>query len=104
MPSLKKTLIATFVFAAVSAHAASVGNLKKEDALITTEANSGSQINLHTENGDIIQLSFLTPTMFRVWAGVGGKLIGSGDKAAPIVLPHTYSKVDVQMSDHGDYQ
>jgi len=112
MPSFKKTLVASLVASAVaslafpfmSAHAASVGNLKKEDALLTTSPDAGSQINLHSDHGDIIQLSFLTPTLFHVWVGETGKLTDSGDKAAPIVLPHTYAKVDVQVSDQGEYQ
>jgi len=102
--SLRKTLIAALIcasFAAQSAHAAPIGNLKKIEAL---SAQAITQIQLTTDSANVVQLSLLKPDLLRVWAGVGGKLIESGDKAAPIVVPHSYAKVEYQLSDHSDYQ
>ncbi|PRC92570.1 TIM-barrel domain-containing protein [Solimicrobium silvestre] len=96
--SIRKTLVATLLLAAFSAQATPIGNLKK------ISHSTASQIQLTTDSGNLVQISLLRPDMFRVWAGLGGHLTDSGDKAAPIVLPHDYPQVDYQLSDHADYQ
>ncbi|MBY0572747.1 MAG: NPCBM/NEW2 domain-containing protein [Undibacterium sp.] len=80
-----------------TSHAASVGNLRK------IETTKGGQISIKTDQAHVLEISFLRPDLFRVWAGADGKLIGSGDKAAAIVIKTDYSQVDVKQSDQGEY-
>jgi alpha-glucosidase len=90
---------ATSVSLPISAYAAAVGNLRQ----IETPANTSS-VKIVTDKGHLLDISLLRPDMFRVWAGSEGKLIGAGDKAAPIVLKKDYANVDYQLTDKGDYQ
>ena len=59
---------------------------------------------IQTDRGHLIQISILRDDMFRVWAGADGKLIGAGDKAAPIVLTTDFAKPEVSISEQRDYQ
>ncbi len=92
-------LFATSLALPVNTYAAAVGNLRQ----IETPANA-SNVKIATDKGHFLEISLLRPDMFRIWAGSDGKLVGAGDKAAPIVLKRDYSKVDYQLSDQREYQ
>lgn len=80
-------------------YAASVGNVRKIESVGTQ-----AQLHIQTDRGHLIQISILRDDMFRVWAGADGKLIGAGDKAAPIVLITDFAKPEVSISEQRDYQ
>ena len=99
----RHTLFASLLsLAAVNVCASPIGNLRKIEA--QENAQHLSQIRLQTDHGEVLEISLLRADLFRVWAGSDGKLIGNGDKAAPIVIKTDYAKVDYQLSDQGDYQ
>ena len=81
-------------------YAASVGNVRS----INEVQISGNSLHIQTDNGSLIEISLFAPDIFRIWAGSDGKLIGSGDKAAPIVLKKEITKVEHQLRDMGEYQ
>lgn len=78
-------------------HAASVGNL------ISTRA-SHQQLELHTDQQVLLQVQLLRDDVFRLQAGLDGKLTEPGNKAATIVLPQTTAKVAFTLTDQDDYQ
>ncbi len=101
---IRKTIIATLVLQVFSstAEATSIGNARK---IVTKNNVAGlNQIQIATDNGSILEITLLRPDLFRAQAGVDGKLLDSGDKAAPIVIKKDYGKVAYQLIDQTDYQ
>jgi alpha-glucosidase len=96
-------MLATFLVGAPcissTAVAGSIGNVKKIENI-----GGQQQLQIQTDRGHLVQISILRPDMFRVWVGVDGKLVGAGDKAAPIVLPQDFGRVDFKISEQADYQ
>ncbi len=97
-PAFRKTLAAAAVaFACSAAWAAPVGNL-------ATISAQGAAVEIKTDAGVVLRVDVLAAGTLRIQAGPGGKLAGSGDKAAPIVIKTDFAPVDARLSDHGDYQ
>ncbi|MCT6698753.1 TIM-barrel domain-containing protein [Rheinheimera sp. 4Y26] len=82
---------------ASSVLAAPVGNL-------TSIRASNNQLDITTDQQVLLQIQLLQDDLFRLQAGLNGKLSEPGNKAAAIVLPQTPTQVEFQLSDKGDYQ
>ncbi|WP_230404302.1 MULTISPECIES: TIM-barrel domain-containing protein [Undibacterium] len=106
-PRFQRTALSIFLSAVMtsaalvpnSAIASSIGNVKKIENI-----GGQQQLQIQTDRGHLVQISILRPDMFRVWVGLDGKLVGAGDKAAPIVLPQDFGRVDFKISEQSDYQ
>ena len=96
-PPFRFASLASAVLFAFQLQAAPVGNL-------ISIKNQQNQIQIQTDQRVLLQIQLLKDNLFRLQAGLDGKLTDAGDKAAAIVLPQEYNKVDYQLSDKGDYQ
>ncbi|MCX7218104.1 MAG: NPCBM/NEW2 domain-containing protein [Burkholderiales bacterium] len=85
----------------LSAHAASIGNLRSVSEV--SAASGKATLQIISDRGTVLQISLLQPDMFRLWAGLDGKLIESGDKAASIVIKKAYAPVAYTLSEQADH-
>lgn len=102
-PILIKTAIAAALapLFAVQVQAASVGNLK---SWRVPQDSAAPAWQIQTDNGSLLQLQLLRADLFRLQAGVNGKLSDAGNQAAPIVIQDKFAdKVAYQNSDEGEY-
>ncbi|PHV09017.1 glycosyl hydrolase [Janthinobacterium sp. BJB412] len=103
LPVFRKTLLASAALLALAATvaapaiAAPVGNLSRV-------GSRPGAVELGTDRGVTMRVELLRPDVFRIWAGPAGKLTGSGDKAAPIVLKTDYQAPAFTLADQGDHQ
>jgi alpha-glucosidase (family GH31 glycosyl hydrolase) len=95
--SFRLATLASAVVVACQLQAAPVGDLVS----IQRQQN---QLQIQTNQQVLLHIELLKDDLFRIQAGLNGKLTDAGDKAAAIVLPQQFSKVDYQLSDQGDYQ
>ncbi len=96
LPFCLATLASALLFS-LQLQAAPVGNLLN----IQSQHN---QIQIQTDQQVLLQIELLKDNLFRLQAGLNGKLTDAGDKAATIVLAQEYNKVNYQLSDKGAYQ
>ena len=71
---------------------------------LTSIRASNNQLDITTDQQVLLQIQLLQDDLFRLQAGLNGKLTEPGNKAAAIVLPQTPAPVEFQLSDKGDYQ
>src|SRR5688572_14075763 len=72
-----------------------VGSLRDIAPVAGAEGTAGWEIT--TDTGTRLRIDLLRADTFRVQAGRGGKLLPSGDKATPVVVPQTAAKVAFQF-------
>ncbi|WP_306523653.1 TIM-barrel domain-containing protein [Rheinheimera sp.] len=96
LPFCLATLASAVLFS-LQLQAAPVGNLLN----IQSQHN---QIQIQTDQQVLLHIELLKDNLFRLQAGLHGKLTDAGDKAATIVLAQEYNKVNYQLSDKGAYQ
>jgi len=108
--SLIFSFILSFTLTSNPVFASSIGNVRQiteqsqKQGLNHPGVNNLSTIEITTDQSNVLQISLLKPDVFRLWAGVKGKFIDAGDKAASMVLQQSYDKVAYTLSHKAEYE
>lgn len=100
--NLRQSALTLFVAACFTpaVGAAGLGNITHQESAAALPAG----VQFKTSNGAVVRIELISADVFRVQAGLNGKLSPATDKAAPIVLPQAPQAVKFQLTQQEGYR